>query len=203
MIGVPSGHAAAGRGRLHDRGALECAAAAGAAPSLRGEIEARGRAARRARCRVEPGRAGRRWPSALHDTIPVVHGAGRPAPVARRWKTQLNENAKVAAFASELPEANHNEIEGWERGARARAAVRGLPRRTRTQHERIERRTDLTRDSSDGPGAPVVGRRRRGDTRVERVLSLVMLGDLVSVRLAELSGVDPGRWTRSRASRRR
>ena len=38
-------------------------------------------------------------------------------------------------------------------------------------------------------GAPVVRVRARGDTPVARVLSLVMLGDLMSVRLAELSGV--------------
>jgi hypothetical protein len=31
----------------------------------------------------------------------------------------------------------------------------------------------------------------RGDTPVARVLSLVMLGDLASVRLADLAGVEP------------
>ena len=33
--------------------------------------------------------------------------------------------------------------------------------------------------------------RSRGETRVERVLSLVLLGDLVSLYLAVLNGVDP------------
>ena len=56
--------------------------------------------------------------------------------VARRWKTQINENAKLAAFFSELPEADHNEICGWGGSPRAlgegavlledrRAAARG------------------------------------------------------------------------------
>ena len=75
--------------------------------------------------------------------MPVIHGAGPTAPVARRWKTQLNENAKVAAFARELPEANHNEIEGWERGARARAASRAVFLEDPEPHPRIKRRIEL------------------------------------------------------------
>ncbi len=38
---------------------------------------------------------------------------------------------------------------------------------------------------------PVVSVRARGDTPVAQVLSLVLLGDLTSVALAELGGVDP------------
>ena len=57
----------------------------------------------------------------LHGTIPRSRGAGLTAPVAYRWKTQLNENAKIPAFAHELPELDHNEIVGWD-GAPTRAA---------------------------------------------------------------------------------
>ena len=41
--------------------------------------------------------------------LPIVYGADLTAPVARRWKTQVNENAKLPAFFAELPEADHNE----------------------------------------------------------------------------------------------
>ena len=40
-------------------------------------------------------------------------------------------------------------------------------------------------------GAPVVKLESRGDSRLERVLSLVLLGDMVSVYMAVLAGVDP------------
>ena len=40
-------------------------------------------------------------------------------------------------------------------------------------------------------GSPVERVRSRGQTRAERVLSLVMLGDLMSLYLAVLNGVDP------------
>src|SRR5439155_636993 len=51
--------------------------------------------------------AAKRLATALHGTIPVVIGAGRTAAAARRWKTQINENASSPAFWSELPEADH------------------------------------------------------------------------------------------------
>ena len=47
--------------------------------------------------------------------MPVIHGADPTMAPARRWKSQLNENAKAPAFASVLPEADHNEICGWDR----------------------------------------------------------------------------------------
>ncbi|HWF54107.1 MAG TPA: SIS domain-containing protein, partial [Solirubrobacteraceae bacterium] len=50
----------------------------------------------------------------LHGTVPQIVGAGLTSPVAYRWKSQLNCNAKVPAFWSELPELDHNEIVGWE-----------------------------------------------------------------------------------------
>ena len=44
--------------------------------------------------------------------IPVIYGAGIMAPVARRWKTQLNENGKTWAQWEELPEIDYNAVSG-------------------------------------------------------------------------------------------
>ena len=49
----------------------------------------------------------------LEQRLAVVYGAGPTAPVARRWKGQINENAKAPAFFNELPELDHNELMGW------------------------------------------------------------------------------------------
>ena len=56
---------------------------------------------------------------------------------------------------------------------------------------RLERRLELTADFLADAGVTVVKAAARGETPVEHVLSLVQLGDLISVRLAELDGVDP------------
>jgi glucose/mannose-6-phosphate isomerase len=49
----------------------------------------------------------------LVDRWPTVEASGWLAPVARRWKTQLNENGKTGASWEELPEATHNTVVGY------------------------------------------------------------------------------------------
>jgi glucose/mannose-6-phosphate isomerase len=113
------------------------------------------------------------------------------APAAYRWKCQLNENAKVPAFSSELPEAGHNEIVGWaeaSRFGRWAAVLLEDPDAGERSAERLALTAELVADE-----AAVVERvAPHGETRLERLVSLVLLGDLVSLYLAVLRGVDPG-----------
>ncbi|MGI8728346.1 MAG: SIS domain-containing protein, partial [Solirubrobacterales bacterium] len=53
---------------------------------------------------------------AIYGSAPLLYGCGLTAPVAYRWKCQINENAKLPAFSHTLPEMDHNEIVGWEGG---------------------------------------------------------------------------------------
>lgn len=122
----------------------------------------------------------------LGGSTPVVIGADLTAPVARRWKTQINENAKCPAFFSELPEANHNEICGWEGDAFAAVLLEDAD-----QHPRLRRRCELTGEAIASAGATVVRLEAEGETRTARLLWATMLGDLVSLKLAEARGVDP------------
>jgi glucose/mannose-6-phosphate isomerase len=172
--------------------ALEAAALCGAAPSVRDEIE--GAAVLAAELAREWGPDGaedgeaKRLARALHGTFPVITGAGLTASVAYRWKTQINENAEIPAFASKLPEHDHNEVVGWAGADRRLGAVflddpQG--------DERAARRIEVTADLA-AEGAAVVERvTARGETRLARLVSLVLLGDLVSLYLAVLRGVDP------------
>jgi glucose/mannose-6-phosphate isomerase len=143
---------------------------------------------------------------ALHQTVPVVAGAGLTVPVAYRWKTQVNENAKSPAFAHELPELDHNEIVGWQR-AEALGRFSAVFLEDADQHPRIGDRIGLTSELIADHAANVVRVQTRGRGRLERVLSLVLLGDLVSLYMAVLDGVDPSPTTviedlKSRMSKR-
>jgi glucose/mannose-6-phosphate isomerase len=180
VIGVPAGMQPRAAVIYMIVSVLECAALCGAAPGLHSEIDM----AAELLGTITPVDADA---EPLAGTIPIIHGAGPTAAVARRWKTQINENAKAAAFFSELPEANHNEICAWERSSGFSAVFLEDP----DQHPRIKRRIDLTVAEVEASGATAVRVPARGESRLERVLSLVMLGDLLSVRLAELAGVDP------------
>jgi glucose/mannose-6-phosphate isomerase len=186
VIGVPAGMQPRAAVVYMIVGVLECAALCGAAPGLHAEIDTAAELLDTLGADHEP----KTLADALHGTVPVIHGAGPTAAVARRWKTQINENAKAAAFASELPEANHNEICGWEPG-RATAPLAGVFLEDPDQHPRVQRRIELTAAELERAGAPALRVGARGVTRLERVLSLVMLGDLLSVHLAGLEGVDP------------
>jgi glucose/mannose-6-phosphate isomerase len=126
----------------------------------------------------------------LHGTIPQVAGAGLTAPIAYRWKTQVNENAKMPCFAHELPELDHNEIVGWE-GALELGRFSAVFLDDSDLHPRIRQRIELTRGLIAGYGAGTFRIEGVGQTRIERLVSLVLLGDLVSLYLAVLRGVDP------------
>ena len=127
----------------------------------------------------------------LHGTIPQIAGAGMTASIAYRWKTQINENAGQPAFASELPELDHNEIAGWE-GAGTLGRFSAVFLADSDLHPRIQQRIELTRGLIGATGAPTYRVESRGELQTERLVSLVLLGDLVSLYLAILRGVDPG-----------
>jgi Bacterial phospho-glucose isomerase C-terminal region. len=169
--------------------AVEVAALAGAAPRLDNEIEA---AATFLSAQADALRFRATEIATLLDgAVPVVYGADLTAPVARRWKTQANENAKVPSFYSELPEADHNELCGWNPEAIVRHGLAAVFLEDREQHPRERRRFELTAEAVSAAEAVVVRVESAGETRVERLLWTTMLGDLVSLELARLRGVDP------------
>jgi glucose/mannose-6-phosphate isomerase len=126
----------------------------------------------------------------LLGTTPVIAGAGLTSPVAYRWKTQINENAKQPAFWGELPELDHNEIVGWE-GARDVGRFSAVFLDDSDAHPRVKRRLELTEQLIADSASASFRLETRGQNSVERVMSLVLLGDLVSIYLAALRGVDP------------
>jgi glucose/mannose-6-phosphate isomerase len=126
----------------------------------------------------------------LHGTVPQVAGAGLTAPIAYRWKTQFNENAKTPCFAHELPELDHNEIVGWH-GARGLGRFSAVFLDDSDLHPRIRQRIELTRGLIAAEAAATYRVDTIGENRTERLISLVLLGDLVSLYTAVLRGVDP------------
>jgi len=125
----------------------------------------------------------------LKGRTPIIYGTPTYAPVARRWQTELNENAKVLAWASVLPEADHNELVGW---AEDPDAKRFAPILLRDPAEIPEHRAllDATRDLLKGK-AKVEEVKAEGPTLLARMLTTLQLGDWTSLYLAVLRGVDP------------
>ena len=127
----------------------------------------------------------------LHGRLPVVYGAEFLSGVARRWKTQLNENSKVWAFSEELPELNHNAVEGFALPQGMREQVTVILLHSYLLHSRISLRYQVTEDLLMGQGILHRQLDGVGDTPLAHLLSTVMLGDYVSYYLAMLNQVDP------------
>jgi glucose/mannose-6-phosphate isomerase len=164
----------------------EVAALAGAAPRIHTEIDAAAAFLERETEALQARAAA--IAAQLEGTYPVAYGADLTTPVARRWKCQVNENAKLPSFFSELPEADHNELCGWDAPD---AHLSAVFLDDSDQHPRVRRRFDLTATAIADHGASTVRVETAGETRVARLLWATMLGDLVSLELARARGVDP------------
>ena len=127
----------------------------------------------------------------LAGRLVLVCGGGLTVPAARRWKTQVNENAKAPAFWAELPELDHNEIEGWSSLPRLTAGARALVLEDGEWPPALARRAELTAAEFTAQGLGVERLRPRGAAPLARACSLIGLGDWVSFYLALLYGHDP------------
>jgi glucose/mannose-6-phosphate isomerase len=123
--------------------------------------------------------------------LPLVYVPESLSAVGRRWKSQINENAKSAAVWEALPELDHNSVVGLgvPAGLRDWAAVVFLS--TPGTHERIRHRIRATGDVLDEAGIRHVAVESPPLEPFAEAMWLVQLGDLVSLELAERLGVDP------------
>jgi glucose/mannose-6-phosphate isomerase len=126
----------------------------------------------------------------LAGRVVVFYGSAARAAAAVRLKNQVNENAKVTAFAGALPEIAHNEVLGWlgsQRHNLPAAAVflrdKDEPAAAADLHNRI---VGLVA----GDCSTVLEWRGQGDSELERTLALLIHGDVVSCYLADCEGVE-------------
>ncbi len=190
VIGLPAGFQPRAAVGYAFAVAAEVAALCGAAPSIRTEIDA-------AAAHLE-GQLDALWEraeeiaTAVEGSVPVIGGADLTAPVAYRWKCQMNENAKWPAFAHEMPELDHNEIVGWQgSGDGGAGSFSAIFLTDRDHHPRIRSRFELTAELIAPNAQGVHTIETEGESRTERLLWAVMLGDFVSLCLAGLRGQDP------------
>ena len=128
----------------------------------------------------------------LMGALPVIYAASTDlAPVAYRWKTQVNEHAKTFAVANAFPELSHNETVGWARVADIGIRPAVVILRDRDDGDRAAREVEATRALAFSGAKSVDEVWSTGDGYLTRMLSLVVLGDFTSVYLACLAGVDP------------
>ncbi len=126
------------------------------------------------------------------DRLPFIYAEHSFVPLARRWKTQVEENAKRLAVFDEVPELFHNALVGWDALAATEAGRSfamllewsGESEPVRKSFRYLER---LLRSK----GVPTARAGLPSDDRLEALVTGIALGDHVSLFLSDLRGVDP------------
>lgn len=134
----------------------------------------------------------KRYAGQLMGRWVTIMGSGLLAPVARRWKGQINELAKAGANFEFLPEANHNALAGTNYPEDVlNAHTMTIFLRSLSDHPRNRLRTELTKNALMLEGMNTDLAEARGDTPLAHMWTLILFGDYMAYYLAMCYGVDP------------
>lgn len=126
------------------------------------------------------------------DKLPVVYGSeGFLSSVAYRWKCEINENAKTPCFWAEFPELNHNETVGWQRLKDITLNLALIILREKDEGERIKTRAEVTKNLIKESLGEIIEVWVDGKSKLARAIDALYLGDITSVYLALVNGIDP------------
>lgn len=127
----------------------------------------------------------------LFGNLVIIYGAEIVSEVARRWKTQLNENSKAWAFYEVFSELNHNSIEGYQHPFDFARQAKVVLLRAPGLSIRIQLRYHVTCEVLKAAGVNYRLVDAQGEGYLSQLMSLVLFGDYVSYYLAMLYGNDP------------
>ncbi|KXK13158.1 MAG: bifunctional phosphoglucose/phosphomannose isomerase [Chloroflexi bacterium OLB14] len=134
----------------------------------------------------------KRYAGQLMGRWVTIVGAGILAPVARRWKGQINEIAKAGANFEFIPEANHNTLAGTINPQQTlNAHTMTLFLRAASDNRRNRLRSDLMRKTFMLEGLNTDFVDARGKSSLAQIWTLILFGDYMAYYLAMGYGVDP------------
>ena len=125
----------------------------------------------------------------IDGKLPCIYSNGLLTPVGYRWRCQIEENSKVLAINHEIPEMNHNEIVGWTNPLENTAVILI---RDNMENETVKKRINATKTIAwTSKGINITEIYAIGKYPLTRIISMILLGDLVSIELAKLNSIDP------------
>ena len=123
----------------------------------------------------------------LAGKIPCIYTEPSLEPVGYRWRCQIQENAKQLAFHHVIPEMNHNEIVGWTISNPNMVPV--IIRKANEEDE-IRNRFEALKNIA-WKNVKIVEIFAKCRNHISKMLETIYIGDMVSIELAKLNGVDP------------
>jgi glucose/mannose-6-phosphate isomerase len=126
------------------------------------------------------------------ERMPAVFGSGAFEVVARRWKTQLNENSKIWAMYEAMPEANHNNVVGIEfpEFLIPKLLVQFI-RSAKYDHPRVALRYDLTGHMYMTHGLLTDTFTVDGESLLAQMMHAILFGDYLTFYAAVAKNADP------------
>ena len=127
----------------------------------------------------------------MNEKVPLIYSSNPAyAPIAYRWKCQINENAKYPAFHHTFPEMNHNEIEAWENKKFNKLFI-PLFIANLDDEENYAKRNAFFKKLMTAEGVEYLEFYAEGSSFFEKAFTLIYLGDIISYYLAILQQVNP------------
>ncbi|MCL1978090.1 MAG: bifunctional phosphoglucose/phosphomannose isomerase [Candidatus Bathyarchaeota archaeon] len=127
----------------------------------------------------------------IEGFIPVIYGFGIYSSIARRFKQQINENAKMMAKWDNLPELDHNEIVGYEKDENIKERFIAIFIRDKEENTEIRSRIEITKKLIEPSGVSIYEVWSQGKSDLSKMLSVIAVADFLSNYLAILHGIDP------------
>ena len=136
----------------------------------------------------------RRLARQLGRTFPIIYGGNGPGGTAAEyWKTQFNQNAKVAAFSNQVPELTHDEIAGWgQDGDVTRQIFQVFLLRHDFEHPQVSSRLAAVEEVLVEVVGAVHVVEAAGEGLLAQLFDLELIGQFVSLHAAVEQSIDPG-----------
>ena len=120
----------------------------------------------------------------------VIYAGPKLATAAYKWKISFNENAKAVAWYNTYPEFNHNEFLGWTKQPEHKPYTI-IDLRSNLEHPQVQKRFELSARLLSGLRPEPIVVSAHGKTLLDQLLSVIALGDFVSLYQALLAGLNP------------
>jgi glucose/mannose-6-phosphate isomerase len=124
--------------------------------------------------------------------LPIFYASEKMTSVARRWRSQLSENAKVISFYDTLPEVNHTSTNGLDLPKDANQLLKFYFLQSKFDNPRIKTRMRITAEVFEKKS--IIHRLveiKNSPNLLTEILALTLLADYTSYYLSIINGVDP------------
>lgn len=123
------------------------------------------------------------------DNIPVICSYNKIQSIIFRWKTQFNENSKYVAFCTTVSDFVYSDLKGWVNGRRPNYSLTVIVDDDNRIDDYFHTSKLITYLNDHNVKYKLVS--LDGKTNAENMLRALMLGDYISMYMAQIQNIDP------------